>query len=217
MRVFGAQTLVIRASDSKGGEAITGALASCECSVSPEQVRALAYHRSGLAERRGQIPTAVALALFAPEPAPTAQRTVLSAGVDAPWSDVHRSVLSALGQGGAFIASAHGKFLPEELREVPRDRSVEACRSQVAARAVNKSENQGVIAVLKANQGGAFARLTGTGDSSGGLDDKTVHGALLGTEDDEKAGGFGIGRSGFGPGGGTVSVRYPFTYRPTGG
>jgi biopolymer transport protein ExbD/outer membrane biosynthesis protein TonB len=51
--------------------------------------------------------------------------------------------------------------------------------------------------------GGAFASLTGTGDLSSGLDDQDIYGGLLGNEVGEMQGGFGFGRTGAEPGGGT--------------
>jgi hypothetical protein len=52
----------------------------------------------------------------------------------------------------------------------------------------------------RTRQGGAFASLTGTGDISSGFDDSNIYGGLLGNEAGEMNGGFGFGRSGFGPG-----------------
>jgi hypothetical protein len=52
-------------------------------------------------------------------------------------------------------------------------------------------------------QGSAFASITGTGDISSGLDDKDIQGGLIGNDPGVANGGFGFGRSGFGPGGGS--------------
>jgi pSer/pThr/pTyr-binding forkhead associated (FHA) protein len=67
---------------------------------------------------------------------------------------------------------------------------------------VDAAREAGFLGALKAQQGGAFASLTGTGDISSGIDDVNIYGGLLGDEAGEMQGGFGFGRSGFGPGGG---------------
>jgi len=74
------------------------------------------------------------------------------------------------------------------------------------ARAEGRDEAQrtaGVLGSAALAQGGSFASLTGTGDISSGFDDADIQGGLLGNEAGEMEGGFGFGRSGFGPGGGT--------------
>jgi len=68
--------------------------------------------------------------------------------------------------------------------------------------AIDAARSAGVLGVLSAQQGGAFASLTGTADFSSGLDDRDVYGGLLGNEVGEMAGGWGYGISGVGPGGG---------------
>ena len=67
--------------------------------------------------------------------------------------------------------------------------------------AAEEARSAGFLGDLKAQQGGAFASLTGTGDISSGFDDANIYGGLLGDEYGEMSGGFGYGRSGFGPGG----------------
>jgi len=68
--------------------------------------------------------------------------------------------------------------------------------------AIDQARNAGILGTADLVQGGAFASLTGTGDISSGFDDANIYGGLLGNEADEMNGGFGFGRSGFGPGGG---------------
>ena len=68
--------------------------------------------------------------------------------------------------------------------------------------AVDAARTAGVLGSTALQQGGAFASLTGTGDTSSGFDDANIYGGLLGNEAGEMNGGSGFGRSGFGPGGG---------------
>lgn len=65
-----------------------------------------------------------------------------------------------------------------------------------------KARNSGILGIIKAQQGGAFASLTATGDFSAGLDDRDIKGGLIGTEPGEMAGGWGYGLTGTGAGGG---------------
>jgi hypothetical protein len=55
----------------------------------------------------------------------------------------------------------------------------------------------------EAKQAGVVGTITGTGDFSSGLDDRTVLGGRLGDQPGEETGGFGFGKSDVGPGGGT--------------
>lgn len=68
--------------------------------------------------------------------------------------------------------------------------------------AIEQARNAGLLGVTSLKQGGAFASLTGTGDSDYGFDDGNIYGVLLGSEAGDLGGGLGFGRSGFGPGGG---------------
>jgi hypothetical protein len=68
-------------------------------------------------------------------------------------------------------------------------------------KALEDAINAGFLGDLRAQSGGAFASITGTGDISSGFDDANIYGGLLGDEYGEMNGGFGYGRSGFGPGG----------------
>ncbi len=69
--------------------------------------------------------------------------------------------------------------------------------------AIEATPSSGVLGMLGSAQGGAFASLTGTGDTSAPLDDTDIYGGLLGNEVGEMQGGFGFGRTNVGPGGGT--------------
>jgi hypothetical protein len=78
---------------------------------------------------------------------------------------------------------------------------------QVAKNArMEMAKSSGVLGVLRAQQGGAFASITGTGDFSSGLDDRDVYGGLIGNEVGEMAGGWGYGVSGTGAGGGGTGM-----------
>ena len=68
--------------------------------------------------------------------------------------------------------------------------------------AMEAARTAGILGSAALQQGGQFASLTGTGDTSSGPDDSDIMGGLLGNEAGEMQGGFGFGRSGFGPGGG---------------
>ncbi len=86
-----------------------------------------------------------------------------------------------------------GQYAMEKTQETP----------QLAKnKQLDEARQAGALGVLKAQQGGAFASLTGTGDFSSGLDDANVYGGLWGDEVGEMQGGYGFGRSGTGPGGG---------------
>lgn len=75
-------------------------------------------------------------------------------------------------------------------------------KQEARAKAIEEARTQGILGTLSAQQGGAFASITGTGDISSGFDDLDIQGGLLGNDPDDTNGGFGFGRSGFGPGGG---------------
>lgn len=192
------------AADGAGSRsaAILDAFKSCQCAVPHDKVRALAYRHSGLAERQGQIPAAVALALVDAEARPKARRTVVSAKKDAPWSEVHRTTFATLRAGRAFIAATDGVRPKKQRLAVPAERTRAHCQRTLARnRAMNAT---GILSQLKTTQGGAFARLTGTGDFKSGLGDgdADVWDALTGDEVGEMSGGFGFGRSGQEAGGG---------------
>jgi len=90
-----------------------------------------------------------------------------------------------------------GQYAMEKVQETP----------QVAKqKQLDEARQAGALGVLKAQQGGAFASLTGTGDFSSGLDDQNVYGGLWGDEVGEMQGGYGFGRSGTGPGGGGTGL-----------
>jgi hypothetical protein len=74
------------------------------------------------------------------------------------------------------------------------------------AQRIEAARNSGVLGVLRSQQGGAFASITGTGDFSSGLDDRDVYGGLIGNEVGEMQGGWGYGVSGTGPGGGGTGL-----------
>jgi hypothetical protein len=73
-------------------------------------------------------------------------------------------------------------------------------------KAIEAAKNSGVLGVLRQNQGGAFASITGTADFSSGLDDRDVYGGLIGNEVGEMQGGWGYGISGTGAGGGGTGL-----------
>jgi pSer/pThr/pTyr-binding forkhead associated (FHA) protein len=81
-----------------------------------------------------------------------------------------------------------------ETQQLAKEQRLEAARSA------------GALGVLRAQQGGAFAHVTGTGDFSSGLDDRDVFGGLQGNEVGEMQGGFGYGVSGSGAGGGGTGL-----------
>jgi len=68
--------------------------------------------------------------------------------------------------------------------------------------AMDTARRSGILGAFQAQQGGAFASITGTGDFSSGLDDRDVYGGLIGNEVGEMQGGWGYGLKGTGPGGG---------------
>jgi len=85
----------------------------------------------------------------------------------------------------------------------PDPRNGEPADPQLARQqAIEQARNAGILGATDGEQTGAFASLTGTGDIASGFDDADIYGGLLGNEADEMNGGFGFGRSGFGPGGG---------------
>jgi len=86
-----------------------------------------------------------------------------------------------------------GQYAMEKTQETPQ---------LAKEKQLKDARTAGALGVLKAQQGGAFASLTGTGDFSSGLDDQNVYGGLWGDEVGEMQGGYGFGRSGTGPGGG---------------
>jgi hypothetical protein len=67
---------------------------------------------------------------------------------------------------------------------------------------MDTARRSGILGAFQAQQGGAFASITGTGDFSSGLDDRDVYGGLIGNEVGEMQGGWGYGLKGTGPGGG---------------
>ena len=69
-------------------------------------------------------------------------------------------------------------------------------------KAMDTARRSGILGAFQAQQGGAFASITGTGDFSSGLDDRDVYGGLIGNEVGEMQGGWGYGLKGTGPGGG---------------
>jgi pSer/pThr/pTyr-binding forkhead associated (FHA) protein len=109
------------------------------------------------------------------------------------------------GGTGTAMALDEGKMGKEDSqRDVGRYAMKDEGADPQLAReqAMDQAREAGFLAAFNAQQGGAFASLTGTGDFSSGLDDVNVYGGLLGDEVGEMQGGFGFGRSGFGPGGG---------------
>ena len=74
------------------------------------------------------------------------------------------------------------------------------------AQRIEQAQKAGVLGVIRAQQGGAFASITGTGDFSSGIDDRDVEGGLYGNEVGEMAGGYGFGMTGVGPGGGGTGM-----------
>lgn len=188
-------------STSQRNSAITSALKSCQCAVSPMTVRTLVYGKSDLAERGNQIPAAVALSFVDPQAKPEAQRTVIAAAKNAPWSQAHGAVIAARETGSAFVAGLQGTKLSKNLLAVPGARTAGQCVAKLK-RAERNYRGVRFEGELEKMKGSAFASLTGTGDFSSGLDDANVMGGLLGDEVGEMEGGFGFGKAGFGPGGG---------------
>jgi FHA domain len=93
-------------------------------------------------------------------------------------------------KSGQFAIKKEGDTAPQLAKE----QRLEAARSA------------GALGVIRAQQGGAFANVTGTGDFSSGLDDRDVFGGLQGNEVGEMQGGFGYGVSGTGAGGGGTGL-----------
>lgn len=77
----------------------------------------------------------------------------------------------------------------------------EKARQEARAKAIEEARTAGVLGTLSAQEGGAFASITGTGDFSSGFDNADIVGGLVGNEAAEAAGGFGFGGSGSGLGG----------------
>lgn len=69
-------------------------------------------------------------------------------------------------------------------------------------KAIAQARESGLLGALNRPHGGPFAALTSTEMFSSGMDDADITGGLLGNEAGAMAGGFGFGKSGFGPGGG---------------
>lgn len=109
------------------------------------------------------------------------------------------------GGTGTAMTLDEGKMGKEDSERATGQYKMEktAEQEQLARQAaVDSARDAGFLGAMKAQQGGAFSSLTGTGDFSSGFDDQNIYGGLLGDEAGEMQGGFGFGRSGFGPGGG---------------
>ena len=128
-------------STSSPERAVAQALAGCQCKVPAGPLRALAFARSGLVERRGQIPVVFAVPFIDPGAGPDRRRTVIAAAPDAPWSVAHTAVLEAItrpttGEGSrAFIAATEGgPALDPALLVTETDRGGPGYCARLAAR-----------------------------------------------------------------------------------
>lgn len=75
----------------------------------------------------------------------------------------------------------------------------EKARQEAKQKAIEGARTAGVLGTLSAQQGGAFASITGTGDITSGFSDSDIYGGLIGNEAGEMAGGWagsGTGRGG---------------------
>ena len=91
-------------------------------------------------------------------------------------------------------------FEAGELATTQLSAAAQAEADKRAKELAKQAHDSGILGALLAQQGGAFAALTGTADFSSGLDDKDVYGGILGDAIGDMKGGFGV--SGVGPGGG---------------
>ncbi len=88
---------------------------------------------------------------------------------------------------------------PTGADDPPPPEEEDATLDKQRREAIEMARNSGGLGATALQQGGAFASITGSDD--GGFDDSNIYGGLLGNEAGET--GYGFGRSGFGPGGGT--------------
>ncbi len=131
--------------------------------------------------------------LVRPTTSPSLSNKDIEGGVVKPW-EAKQPTAAEL----AELAKADA----EEKAERDQEQAKAEAAMKVAKRddvANQEAARQaGILGRAQLAQGGAFASLTGTGDISSGFDDDGLIGNGSGT-----SGGFGYGRSGFGPGGGT--------------
>lgn len=181
--------------------AVSGALRDCQCAVDPDDVRAFAYHESGLAERGGRVPVAVALSLVDPNAGSGAKRNVIRAARDMPWSAAHQPVLHAIAVGGAFVTGEQGVEIDAALLATDTERGPAFCE-ELRARTAARKRMEALATAQELVQKGVFGTIEGPPSSIGGnLGGVQVYGGLL-DEPRELQGGFGFGRSGIGPAGG---------------
>jgi hypothetical protein len=109
------------------------------------------------------------------------------------------------GGTGTAMKLDEGKMGNEKSTRATGQYKMERTQEQeqlARTKAIDSARTAGILGSTALQNGGAFASLTGTGETSSGFDESNVFGGLLGNEAGEMNGGFGFGRSGFGPGGG---------------
>ncbi|NVB83957.1 MAG: AgmX/PglI C-terminal domain-containing protein [Kofleriaceae bacterium] len=126
----------------------------------------------------------------------TALADILVIGKDGKLEQSHRST---------FIAAKQKPRPKVDARETGQLRIAESHESAPddRAEAIDEARSAGTLGASNLVEGGSFASLTGTADTSSGFDDTNVYGGLLGNEG-ATASGFGAG--GGGTGWGTIGT-----------